>query len=527
MSLLLDALYKASKDKEKAAELALVPRQEEVQVTSEIALAPPEPPAVPALSTTFPQEFQLELPKPFESLPEPATPVVTPVTPETPYPSLELELEPRVEDYKKEVAQELAIEVVTSPEPVPIPKIQPQSIQQDTDLPAMAAEEPVQVQVPTESAQISPDPVPEGAKPTRPNPVKPTVSEAIKQPGKIAQILSRSTKTTSGTMPQNKRMLVLGGLAVTMLMTMGMLFWYEGHLSAVQTPVAAVVLQPVHIEEAQPAVPEEVVQMVDSAISTPRLVAVETNSGQNKRPQKSETTTTQVAQQESTPSMNIPMEGVVLPQPAGAKTRQGLITATVKPNHLANAYAALVDGRLEEASQSYAKVLQTNSYEPNALLGLATIAHQRGQREEALEYYQRVLRQDPVNVTATAAMLELDTKLDASAASLKARELVERQPDSVAALTAAANALVRDGMVAETTPLFARAHRLEPENPLHVYNHAVALDRLGQTAEAIELYKKVVKMSENQLPSAVRPFSLEVVKLRLADLSQSSIDNLK
>ena len=185
---------------------------------------------------------------------------------------------------------------------------------------------------------------------------------------------------------------------------------------------------------------------------------------------------------------------------------------------------------MEEASQSYAKVLQTNAHEPNALLGLATTAHQRGHSEEALDYYQRVLRQDPGNVTAAAAVLALDTRLDSNTANLKARDLADRQPDSVAALTGAANALVRDGMVAEAAPLFARAQRLEPENPLHVYNHAVAMDRLGQTAQAIEQYKKVMKMVESQLPTRVRPFSVEAVKLRVAELSQgftASNDNLK
>jgi tetratricopeptide (TPR) repeat protein len=155
-------------------------------------------------------------------------------------------------------------------------------------------------------------------------------------------------------------------------------------------------------------------------------------------------------------------------------------------------------------------------------MGMAYIAQQRGKREEALEWYQRVLRQDPTNTIATSAVLTLDTRLDSSAASLKARDLAEREPDSVAALTTAANTLVASARVAEALPLFARAQMLEPENPLHAYNHAVALDRLGQVQQAVAQYLKVVQMTENQLPVQVRPFSIDVIRQRLAELQQSA-----
>jgi tetratricopeptide (TPR) repeat protein len=192
-----------------------------------------------------------------------------------------------------------------------------------------------------------------------------------------------------------------------------------------------------------------------------------------------------------------------------------------KPSALEVGYAALVDGRLEEAAQAYAQALKTNTQERDALLGMAYIAHQRGQRDDALVYYQRVLRQDPANVLATAAILTLDAALEPATAALRARDLVARQPDSVAAITAAANALVRDGMLAEAAPMFARAQGLEPDNALHTYNHAVALDRLGQVVPAIEQYQRVLKIADRQLPTGVRPFSLESVRLRLQELNQS------
>jgi tetratricopeptide (TPR) repeat protein len=180
----------------------------------------------------------------------------------------------------------------------------------------------------------------------------------------------------------------------------------------------------------------------------------------------------------------------------------------------------LVAGRWDEATQHYNQALKANSEERDALLGLAYIAQQKGQRDDAQVLYRRVLRQEPNNAMASAALLALDAQADSTQSSTRAKELAMRQPDSAAAMSVAGTAAVREGLLADAAQLFARAQYLDPANPMHAYNHAVALDRLGQHAAAAQQYEQVLKLSEK--PTVGRnAFSVDAVRERLAQLRQA------
>ena len=546
MSLLLDALYKASKDKEKAAELSLVPFAPEVPT-----------PVMPAQTTAAP-ELMLQVqsqPQPEVALElavaEPVQSRVLSAALDVPFPSLELELEPHPSD---------SIEKTPIPPPVPVPPVEvPPAPKLEAPVIRVPQPEPaplqrIELDHLAPAAAPVPAALPEVAIPSTSAPEVATLAAAttaetgqtvppvhkpagIRQPSKIAQILSgvqsRSTKDKS---KPHRRTQVLGGVAV--VLAVGGLYLYQS-LDAAGLPVPmahnpAAAPPPTEMQAEMPSaiamVSSPAVQNV--AVSAVALTAVEkstaeqpgiaTQAGamqdrqvQPKAPARAPLAKASAA---TAPAAGAPREETFL-RPSEP---QAFLTAkAAKPQALDIGYAALLDGRLEDASQAYAKVLKTNSQERDALLGMAYIAHQRGQRELALEYYQRVLRQDPANAVATAAVLTLDAALDPAAAAVRARDLVARQPDSVAAITSAANALIREGLLAEAVPLFARAQRLEPGNALHAYNHAVALDRLGQVDPAIEQYLRVLKIADQQLPSGVRPFSLEAVRLRLQELKPS------
>lgn len=205
----------------------------------------------------------------------------------------------------------------------------------------------------------------------------------------------------------------------------------------------------------------------------------------------------------------------------GAVGRQGVVATVAGPSPLEGAYSALLGGRLDEATRLYGQALGANPEERDALLGMAYIAQQKGLRDEAQGFYRRVLRQEPGNAIANAALLALDAEVNASPSSRQARELAARQPDSALALSTAGNALVRDGLLADAAQFFERAQMLEPGNPLHAYNHAVALDRLGQSALAAVQYQRVLSLAEKAAPAAVRGFSLDTVRQRLEQLRQA------
>ena len=84
----------------------------------------------------------------------------------------------------------------------------------------------------------------------------------------------------------------------------------------------------------------------------------------------------------------------------------------------------------------------------------------------------------------------------------------------------AASALVQDGLLAEAALAFSRAQELEPTNPWHSYNLAVALDKLGNSAQALEQYQKALN-NQGRSPSPLRPQQVESARVRASQLRQS------
>ena len=207
-------------------------------------------------------------------------------------------------------------------------------------------------------------------------------------------------------------------------------------------------------------------------------------------------------------------------QVQGAGAKQSFESRVRGPSSLELGYAALVAGRWDDATLYYNQALKANSEERDALLGLAYVAQQNGQRDDAQVLYRRVLRQDPGNAIASAALLALNSEADSTQTASRAKELAMRQPDSAAAMSMAGTAAVREGLLADAAQLFSRAQFLEPTNPMHAYNHAVALDRLGQHGAAALQYEQVLKLSEK--PTVGRSaFSVDAVRERLAQLRQA------
>ncbi|MBI5108728.1 MAG: tetratricopeptide repeat protein [Rhodocyclales bacterium] len=202
-----------------------------------------------------------------------------------------------------------------------------------------------------------------------------------------------------------------------------------------------------------------------------------------------------------------------------AKPAKPVVTSRPPPpGDLELAYAALTEGRLDEAKVSYGKVLQKNSAERDALLGLAYIAQRQGSNEEARNYYQQVLRLEPGHAGANAGMLAIAAEGDLSQAASRAREMVERMPDSAAALSTLANILAREGRIAEAQQAYFKALTIEPENALHAYNLAVALDRLHKYSLARTYYQRALALAEKSNASDRSGVPLAEAERRLEQL---------
>jgi tetratricopeptide (TPR) repeat protein len=184
-------------------------------------------------------------------------------------------------------------------------------------------------------------------------------------------------------------------------------------------------------------------------------------------------------------------------------------------------YAALIANDFNEAAKQYSLALKANPEERDALLGLAYIAQKKGLRDDAKGLYRRVLRQDPNNAIASSGLVALDSDGDVGQTSSRALDLASRQPDSAATMAVAGTAAARAGQLAEAVQLFARAQFLEPDNLVHAYNHAVALDRLGQFESALAQYGKVLQLSEKPGAQETRGYSMDAVRQRIQQIRQA------
>lgn len=152
-------------------------------------------------------------------------------------------------------------------------------------------------------------------------------------------------------------------------------------------------------------------------------------------------------------------------------------------------YLALSEGRLDQAEQSYLKVLALHPHEKDALLGLAVVAHRKMQAERASSLYRQVLREDLGNTTAAAGLVNLSMRADPVAAESQLRELLDLKPAAAEFHYALGSVLARQLRWGEAQQAFFRAYSLAPDNTLYAYNLAVTLDRLHQFAAALPYYK--------------------------------------
>lgn len=195
-----------------------------------------------------------------------------------------------------------------------------------------------------------------------------------------------------------------------------------------------------------------------------------------------------------------------------------MIAKVVGPTTLEVAYAALTQGRMDEAAAAYKTALAANADERDALLGLAYIAHQAAREEEARELYQRVLRQEPGNPTARAGLLIQTLSNDVEDVSASSRDVAEQHPGSAAAQSVLGHSLVRQGRLADAQQAFQRAHVLEPGVAMHAYNLAVALDRLRSYGAARAYYERALALSRQNGTETSSGFSQVVVENRLKEL---------
>ena len=381
-----------------------------------------------------------------------------------------------------------------------------------------------------------------------PTPVSPAPAAKPAEPLKVAQNMMRAKQGTLAVRPSRQRLLALGGVA-GLLGLGGAVLWlgWLGPLALPDQPAIPVPLAstPLVVNPAPTVAPANTVApMVGSAEPPASAVAAASDplAAMPAKAKKAARPAPAVAKAGRPAAVGLTSDTATSPaavaevatpstRPAArARAAASAAKPTELPNLLAStpsgaralelAYAALTQGRLADAEAGYKEVLKTNPEERDALLGLAYIAHQGGRGEGAKDFYQRVLRQEPGNPSARAGLLLQNLNSDTQDLSAGALEVAAQHPASAAAQSVLGHSLVRQGRLADAQMAFQRAHVLEPGAALHAFNLAVAFDRLKNYAAASTLYERALSLSTQGGGAAASGLAHAVVQKRLQELGQ-------
>lgn len=157
---------------------------------------------------------------------------------------------------------------------------------------------------------------------------------------------------------------------------------------------------------------------------------------------------------------------------------------------LMNAYNAYLAGNNQEAQSLYKRVLQRDTRNVDALLGMGAIAEREGRMSDALGWYQKVLEIDPKNATALSAYAASVVQDDQTSV-LKLKNMVAEHPNDANAHANLGAYFAGQSQWAEAQQSYFEAYRLN-DTAENAFNLAVSLDQMGKPALALPYYQQAL-----------------------------------
>ncbi len=172
-------------------------------------------------------------------------------------------------------------------------------------------------------------------------------------------------------------------------------------------------------------------------------------------------------------------------------------------------------GFAEDAIDYYEKVLRIQPRRAAARFELANALAAVGRSGEAVEHYRQVIEGDPVHAGAMNNLgFLLAGRGDLDEAIALYREAVKVDPGNVQALDNLASALMAQGDLDAAIATFRRAIALAPDNLSVINNLAVALARSGDDAGAIENYRRLLSLDPDSVAAHI---NLDIALMRRGD----------
>lgn len=167
------------------------------------------------------------------------------------------------------------------------------------------------------------------------------------------------------------------------------------------------------------------------------------------------------------------------------------------------------------AGKAYESVLQREAKNRDALLGMAAVAIKNDDLKKARQSYQLLLKLDPRDQVANAAMANLDKTTMGSQEESRLKSLLQQQPSAFHLNYALGNYYAGQDKWPEAQAAYFKAWQGDAENANYAYNLAVSLDQLGKHKEALRFYRQCMVLAGKQAIS----FSGTDVQTRIDSLA--------
>jgi Tfp pilus assembly protein PilF len=181
------------------------------------------------------------------------------------------------------------------------------------------------------------------------------------------------------------------------------------------------------------------------------------------------------------------------------------------------AYQSFMRNDFIAARKAYQIVLENDSTNRDALLGLAAIAVINQHPDEAAAYYQRLLSLDPKDTAAQAGMIGYTGSVNPIESESRIKTFLSQQPNADCLHFALGNIYLSQSRWPEAQEAFFHAYQLSPDNPDYAFNLAVSLDHLNQSRPAADYYRKSLELSFNRPAN----FDRESLENRLLTLTSA------
>ncbi len=258
---------------------------------------------------------------------------------------------------------------------------------------------------------------------------------------------------------------------------------------------------PPTVEPAATVAADEAPAAVSTPVEeTPPVAPPATSAGATSAPPVPVANATPVAAPPATLSAQPVARTLTDPIPRDAEIASGEVRIARQPRGAARAdavtraYAAFQLGSLDTARTLYAEALARDPARLDALLGLAAIAMRENRLAEAHRYYREVLRHEPRQPVASAALFMIEGGAGNEITEARLKVLADHDADSPYLRFALGNLYARQRRWADAQEAFFAAYSRMPTNADYAFNLAVSLDQLGQRAAALEYYRKALDL---------------------------------